>query len=317
MPEENKKVEATVDLDTSGPGAEVEIEESKVTPVTESTETEVEVKKEPESNQEEKKEEIKEEKKEAKDELEDYSDGVKRRINKLTKKWREAERQKDEALDYARNIKASSDKLKHEYSQLRTGSLKDKEASISNSLKASYAQLSAAREANDLEAEVQAQKAIAKLGYEEAKLIEMKDAAKRVKPEEREVNIRPSRQETRSPDPKAQNWASKNDWFGSDSAMTYTAFDLHTKLVDQEGYDPNTDEYYSEIDRRIKLEFPHKFDRKEEKGIDRPTQTVASAKRSVKSSRKSVRLTPTEVGIAKKLGVPLEEYAKHKNTKEA
>ena len=119
------------------------------------------------------------------------------------------------------------------------------------------------------------------------------------------------------PDPKAESWGAKNKWFGSDSAMTYTAFDIHKKLVDDEGYDASSDEYYTEIDKRIRLEFPHKFDKIATTETTRPTQVVASAKRSVKPGRKTVRLTPSQVAIAKKLGVPLEEYAKQLNiTKE-
>ena len=304
MPETNKDM---VDIDTSGPGAEVELESPKVEEVGSKEET-VEV------EQEQPIEKKVEKKDDEKDELEDYSDGVKRRINKLTKKMREAERQKEEAIEYARTMKDSSDKLK-KYSNLRTGSLRDKEEKISSSLKAAYATLSAAREANDLASEVQAQKEIAKLGYEEARLTEQKEYVAQNPINQREVNIAPNRAApSQDPDPKAQDWASNNKWFGKDTAMTYTAFDLHTKLVDEEGYDPQSNEYYSEIDKRIRLEFPQKFDTKEERESTKPTQTVASARRSVKSSRKSVRLTPTEVAIAKKLGVPLEEYAKHKNT---
>ena len=122
------------------------------------------------------------------------------------------------------------------------------------------------------------------------------------------------------PDPKAETWASKNSWFGQDTAMTYTAFDLHKKLIEQEGFDPQSDEYYSEIDKRIRLEFPHKFDTNRSnlgEGSTKPVQTVASAKRSTNTGRKTVRLTSSQVAIAKKLGVPLEEYAKQlKITKE-
>jgi len=119
------------------------------------------------------------------------------------------------------------------------------------------------------------------------------------------------------PDPKAEAWADKNDWFGKDSAMTYTAFDYHKKLTEQEGFDPNSDEYYAEIDKRMRLDFPHKFGKTESKESTKPTQTVASATRSVRPSRSTVRLTSSQVAIAKKLGVPLEEYAKQlKITKE-
>ena len=132
-----------------------------------------------------------------------------------------------------------------------------------------------------------------------------------------EVNLDRRQVAQGNPDPKAEDWASKNTWFGRDTAMTYTAFDLHKKLTEEEGYDPQSDEYYQEIDKRIRLEFPQKFATNEVKETTKPVQTVASAKRSTKSGRKTVRLTPSQVAIAKKLGVPLEEYAKQLNiTKE-
>ena len=190
-------------------------------------------------------------------------------------------------------------------------------------LQAAAAKLAAAKEAGDLAAEVEASKEIARLGYEEARLNEAKAAYEdmaKAEPTQREIP-RVSPQQTQQADPKAEDWGSKNKWFGTDTAMTYTAFDLHKKLVDEEGFDPQTDEYYTEIDKRIRLEFPHKFDTtdgKVQNDTTKPTQIVASAKRSVnRSGRKTVRLTPSQVAIAKKLGVPLEDYAKQlKITKE-
>jgi hypothetical protein len=232
---------------------------------------------------------------------------------------REAERQKEEALVYAQSVKATSDSLKKKYSQLETSGLKDREEKIQSNLKATYATLAAAREAGDLEAEVNAQKEIARLGYEEARLEEQKDNTSKAELMERPVNITPSRrtEQSRRPDPKAQDWAERNSWFGKDSAMTYTAFDIHKKLVEEEDFNPESDEYYAEVDKRIRLEFPHKFDTNEERETTKPVRTVASARRSVKPGRKTVSLTPSQVAIAKKLGVPLEEYAKQlKITKE-
>ena len=159
--------------------------------------------------------------------------------------------------------------------------------------------------------------AISQLGYEQGKLAELKTAQQM---QEKAAKDQPQiKQPTRpaAPDPKAEAWAEKNDWFGKDNAMTYTAFDLHRKLTEEEGYDPKSDDYYAEIDRRIRLEFPQKFDTSVEKQTSKPTQNVASATRSSKTGRKSVRLTSSQVAIAKKLGVPLEEYAKQlMNTKE-
>jgi hypothetical protein len=254
-----------------------------------------------------------------KDELEDYSKDVQRRIAKLTKKWREAERQKEEALHFARVQKEEKEATLKKYSSLEGASVKDREARIVAGLQAAKSKLSDARNNQDLNAEIDAQREIARLGYEEARLMEAKSAIESAPKQQVQPNINLNRsveQEVR-PDPKAESWGAKNKWFGSDSAMTYTAFDIHKKLVDDEGYDASSDEYYTEIDKRIRLEFPHKFDKIATTETIRPTQVVASAKRSVKPGRKTVRLTPSQVAIAKKLGVPLEEYAKQLNiTKE-
>ena len=322
--------EKTVDIDTSGPGAEVELPEEQ-TP-----ESNIEVSNDTEKNTEsddsaEKSDEqstvqadtttdqgTEEKNEEKKNELEDYSETVKRRIAKLTRKMREAERREQAALDYAKRVQAEQENLKSRFSKLDTGYVSEMENRIKSSMEAAAARLAKAREDGDLKAEIAAQTEISKLGYEEARLAEIK--SKQVvepKAEERVVRqpqIQPQVQEQPiNPDPKAQQWAQKNTWFGQDEAMTYTAFSLHKRLVEEEGYDPQTDEYYSEIDRRIKLEFPHKFGSVNTNTTSKPTQVVASANRSSKPGRKSVRLTPSQVAIANKLGVPLEEYAKQLN----
>jgi len=328
-----------VDIDTSGPAMDVDIVEEK-----DSTEIQQpEIKEEPtirpvedetvpedkthENEREVKLEEnVSEEKKEEpqKDELQDYSDSVQKRIAKLTKKWREAERQKDEALVYAKSVLTEKEKAEQKLSKIEPSLLKTTEDSIRSGLESAKARLTAAREAGDINAEVEAQSLISEYAYKQARFTEAKVEqelyAKRKETEvqQPQVNLQ-QRQEVASgtPDPKAETWAQKNSWFGQDSAMTYTAFDLHKKLTEQEGFDPSSDEYYSEIDRRIRLEFPQKFATTEPKETAKPVQTVASAKRSTNSGRKTVRLTPSQVAIAKKLGVPLEEYAKQLNiTKE-
>jgi len=322
--------EKTVDIDTSGPGAEVElpeeqtpesnIEVSNETTDDNSTESNDPAEKSDEQSTvqadtttdqgtEEKK--VDEEKKK---ELEDYSEGVKRRIAKLTKKMREAERREEAALQYAKKVQTEQELLKSKYSKLDTGYVSEMENRIKSSMEAAASKLAKAREDGDLKAEIAAQTEISKLGYEEARLAEIK-ARPETKAQETEVKQpqaqpAPIQEQPINPDPKAQSWAQKNSWFGQDEAMTYTAFGLHKKLVEEEGYDPQSDEYYSEIDRRIKLEFPHKFGSVDTNTTSRPTQVVASANRSSKPGRKSVRLTPSQVAIAKKLGVPLEEYAK-------
>jgi hypothetical protein len=321
--EENK----TVDIDTSGPGAEIELEnDSKETETpeietsAEETKTEV-VEEQPEETKVEAKEETQEAPKE--DELKDYSESVQKRIAKLTKKWREAERQKDEALHYAKSVLTDKEKAEQKLSKIEPSFLKTTEDGIKSGLEAAKSKLAAAREAGDINAEVEAQSLISEYAYKQAKFLEAKaqqeEYNKQKETEVKTPEINLNRQEVAqgTPDPKAESWASKNTWFGQDTAMTYTAFDLHKKLTEQEGFDPSSDEYYEEIDKRIRLEFPHKFATREVTETAKPVQTVASAKRSTKTGRRTVKLTPSQVAIAKKLGVPLEEYAKQLNiTKE-
>ena len=338
MPETRKyETNEMVDIDNSGPEVDVTLPEEKKQEEVQNEEPSdsnkvivEEVKedvKEPEQQPEQKTEEpVKEDKVqedksvEDKKELEEYSEGVKRRIAKLTKKMREAERQKEAALEYAKGVKAEAEKTKTRLSTMEPGYMTAMEGRVTSGLEAAAAKLAAAREAGDLKAEIEAQKQIAKLGLEEARVELMKKKAeaeskqKPVKQPTLEDAIRP---QAAPSDPKANEWAEKNLWFGTDSAMPYTAFDLHAKLTKEEGMDPSTDEYYAEIDRRLRIDFPHKFAKSEDKVTTKPTQTVASAKRSVNPGRKTVRLTPSQVTIAKKLGVPLEEYAKQLNiTKE-
>jgi len=336
------KQEKTVDIDTSGPGADIEIAEEKVTPVEqEETNAKTDSKddnqsadtleksdvksdvKDSEQKTEEKVEEKVDEKKETsdekQDELKEYSEGVQKRIAKLTKKWREAERQKEAAIEYAKGVQTEHTRLKTRVNNLEPSYVDAMTNKVNSGLEAAQAKLAAAREAGDIKTEVQVQKEIARLGVEEARVSSLKRSFER-EAKEKAVKTPTLDQAIQTPpaDPKAEAWADRNEWFGKDSAMTYTAFDLHKKLTEEEGFDPNSEEYYAEIDKRIKLDFPHKFGKTETKEPIKPTQTVASATRSVKPGRTTVRLTSSQVAIAKKLGVPLEEYAKQlKITKEA
>ena len=338
MPEtENDK---TVELDTSGPGANVELPET----VQEEDKTfENEVKKneanityddQPNNTPEKSDEQLnvrdqKNEGGEVKQKtsedgsdqqqgnekaVEEYSEGVKKRIAKLTKKMREAERQKEEALRYAHSVKQERDQFQTQATSLDKNYATEMEGRISSSIAAAQAKLAAARQNEDSKAEVEALTSISQLGYEQGKLAELKTQHQMQETAAKEQPVQPTRQpmqQAPARDPKAEAWAEENEWFGKDNAMTYTAFDLHRKLTEEEGMDPQSDDYYKEVDRRIRLEFPHKFDRPvEEKQTTKPTQNVASATRSTKSGRKQVRLTSSQVAIAKKLGVPLEEYAK-------
>jgi len=345
MPEnENDK---TVELDTSGPGANVElpetIKEEDKTFENEEQKNEANITYDDQPNntaeksdeqpvvRDEKNEggEVTQKADEAKSDkqpdntqaVEEYSEGVKKRIAKLTKKMREAERQKEEALRYAHSVKQERDQFQTQATSLDKNYATEMEGRISSSISAAQAKLAAARQNEDSKSEVEALTAISQLGYEQGKLAELKTQHQMQETAAKEETVQPTRQpmqQAPARDPKAEAWAEENEWFGKDNAMTYTAFDLHRKLTEEEGMDPQSDDYYREVDRRIRLEFPHKFDRPvEEKQTTKPTQNVASATRSTKSGRKQVRLTSSQVAIARKLGVPLEEYAKQLiNTKE-
>ena len=328
MPDTDE-VKKTVDLDTTGPAMDVDIPETKDENEIVEKET---VKEEPtvrpvieEKSEDKTFENERETKLDQKDdtELKDYSESVQRRIAKLTKKWREAERQKDEAVTYAQTILKKQKDAESKLSKLQPDFVAVTEESINSGVAAAQAKLAAAREANDLKAESEALASISEFGYKKAKLEETKVAQAEFEKQQSEkksqVSLPRQTAAAGTPDPKAEAWSEKNTWFGKDTAMTYTAFDLHQKITD-EGYDPSSDEYYAEIDKRIRLEFPHKFANNSDTAekTTKPVQTVASAKRSTRSGRKTVRLTSSQVAIAKKLGVPLEEYAKQlKITKEA
>tara|TARA_E500000318_G_scaffold27172_1_gene27163 strand:- start:119 stop:1105 length:987 start_codon:yes stop_codon:yes gene_type:complete len=328
MPEENK----TVDIDTSGPGAEIDLQEDK-------KENEIEVENETVENNTEsndsseksdeqldvqnqettKQEEVK------KDDgkLEEYSKGVQSRIAKLTRKMREAERREQAAIEYARSVE---EKRKQDYSRFQKTDLDylDKfEKNVSAGLEAAERELATAIETQDAKAQIAANKRIAELSFENARIKQAKQSKEQVSAEPTvqsadSGNIaQPQPESTPMPDPKAEAWAAKNTWFGSNRAMTNTAIAHHQDL-ENEGYDTTSEEYYQEIDRRMKVDFPARFGNTTEEKTSAPVQTVASASRSVKPGRKTVRLTSSQVAIAKKLGVPLEDYAKQlKLTKEA
>ena len=331
MPEAEKiQDDKLVDIDTSGASVDVELEESNITTADEesnevsiedsnvSDDTPAESDEQPDvqASEPEKKEEVKEEQPtEQKKEMEEYSEGVKKRIAKLTRKMREAERQKEEAVVYAKRVMRERDEMTHTATTLDKDYAVEMENRIKSSLAAAQAKLGASREADDKKAEVEALTAISQLGYEQGKLAEIKSRQK-MEETARETTRKqgpgaqyPTRQAP-PPDPQAEDWAENNEWFGKDNAMTYTAFDLHRKLTEEEGFDPKSNSYYEEIDKRIRLEFPQKFGKTVDKTINKPTQNVASATRSARAGRKSVKLTPSQVAIAKKLRVPLEEYAR-------
>ena len=321
MPED-KKQEPMIDVGENE-GAEINLDENnEQTKAVAEEKIEVQQEEEKpvvESKKEEKPVEQKTEaKKEQEGELEKYSESVKKRIAKLTFEKREAERQREEAIRFAQAVKQEAE---NKYSKLDKTYVSEFERRVKTNLEAVRTALKNAIESGNVDAQIVAQEQLASLNIDAARLGALKAREQNaVKSDvKRDINITPQQAETPSVDPKAEDWASKNSWFGSDSAMTYTAFDLHKRLVNEEGFDPKSDDYYTEIDKRIRLEFPHKFAKVEDNSTERakPAQTVASAKRPSQTGRKkTVKLTPSQVAIAKRLGVPLEEYAKQVIAKE-
>jgi len=334
MPEENK----TVDIDTSGPGAEVNLQEEK-------NENEIEVENETvenntesndsseksdeqldvrdDANNQEQEKTKQEEVKQDDGKLEEYSKGVQSRIAKLTRKMREAERREQAAIEYAKSVE---EKRKQDYSRFQKTDLdylEKFEKNVSAGLESAERELAVAIETQDAKAQIAANKRIAELSFENARIKQAKQSKEQVSTEQSvqsadSGNIaQPQPESTPMPDAKAEAWAAKNEWFGSNRAMTNTAIAHHQDL-ESEGYDTSSQDYYKEIDRRMKVDFPARFGNTTEEKTSTPVQTVASASRSVKPGRKTVRLTSSQVAIAKKLGVPLEDYAKQlKLTKEA
>ena len=327
MPDENKKM---VPIDTSGPEVDINLPEEKqeetggisdiqVEEIKETETIDKETDKTFENERETKLEEGGEvkpkEEKQDDDKLEEYSKGVQSRIAKLTRKMREAERREKAAIEYARAVEEKRKTTETKFSKVNDDYVKQFENRVKDGLDSAQKSLAIAIENSDAAAQIEAQKKIAALSIDEARLNALKEqqSTKEVSaPKLSDANTLPEStpQSLPTPDPKAEDWASNNSWFGKDRAMTFTAFEIHKDLVEREGFDPQTDEYYEEVDKRIKLEFPHKFDTKETQ-TSKPTQNVASVKRSaVRQGRQTVRLTSSQVAIAKKLGVPLEEYAK-------
>ena len=294
--QEQTQNDKMVPIDTSGEAVEVELneegqKEEKV------VEPEIQVEEAP-------KQEGKEE------ELEEYSQSVKRRIDKLTRKMREAERREQAAIEYAKKVQQENKNLNvisQVSSKERVASDEQSLQSTEQLLKTAYTQAVAE---GDAEKQMDAQQRIAQLAIEKERLslrkrkVEQQEVQKE-QPVEEPWNNQQQAQPQARPDPKAQDWAEDNKWFGADKAMTYTAMSFHDELLN-EGFDASSEEYYTEIDRRIRKEFPHKFEDQ-----SKPKQKVASATRTTATGRRTVKLTPSQVAIAKKLGVPLEEYAKH------
>ena len=300
--QEQTQNDKMVPIDTSGEAVEVELnEEGKK----EEQVTEPEIKIEESPKQEGKEEE-----------LEEYSQSVKRRIDKLTRKMREAERREQAAIEYAKKVQEDIKNIETKKKEADTSYVADISNRVTAQIDSAQSNLKNAIAAGDVDQQVAYQREIASLTAEEDRVKREKTRLEKLaEQKETPVNI-PQQPQKAPPQPsaKATAWADKNSWFGEDEVMTYAAYGIHQKLLGEEGYDANSDEYYEEIDKRIKKEFPHKFkdDTTEVQASTRqPVQTVASATRTTKTGRRTVKLTPSQVAIAKKLGVPLEEYAKH------
>jgi hypothetical protein len=303
MPED-KKNEDLIDVGETV-GAEIDLDDKGEAVKQEEVKEEIEVEQVKEPTKEvdksfENERETKLDKKEEKDELKEYSEGVQKRIAKLTRKMREAERQREEAVQYAQSITQQKNQAEQRLSKLDKSYVSEFESRVTTSLAAAKLALKNAIESKDVEAQIAAQEQLANLSVESARINALK-AQEVTTPQEKQVNVTP--QQTNIPnnlpsDPKAEEWAAKNSWFGNDTAMTYTAFDIHKKLVEEEGYDPKSDEYYTEVDSRIRVEFPHKFDKVEDNTTKRakPAQNVASANRPAATGRKKNCETHTITG---------------------
>lgn len=288
--EEEKEQQQELELEESAPAVE------------EQSESEVEEKSEPDKEEE----------------LEQYSKSVQNRINKLTHKFREEEAQRKAAVEFAEAVKKQNDDLKSRLDKLDESFVGEFGSRIESQIAAAKSAYQKAYDEGDAEAMFEAQKSLSKLALDEARLDETKqrrEKAPQQAPQEQQQRAPQQAQQAAPPppDPKAEVWATKNEWFGSDQTMTYAAFGLHRQLIEDEGFDPASDEYYNELDKRIRIEFPQKF--KETKRGDKGPR-VASAESSASKApsgkgRRTVKLTASQIAIAKRLNVPLEEYAKY------
>ena len=284
----------------------------------EENEVEVELEEKKDEKVEAQQEEATEEKKS--DELEDYSANVKNRIDKLTRKMREEERQKESAIQFAESVKRENESLKTRLDNLDKGYLEEFNNRVQSQLESAKRALKDANESGDADKIVEAQANLAAITVEKSKITKPKVEKTEEQPNQQPVVPNqpqpippqpPQQAQNPKPDPKAEAWAAKNEWFGQDEVMTYASFGIHRRLVEDEGFDPTTDEYYSELDKRIAAEFPHKVGQTKQTGGSQKVVSATSSKSRNKGGKKTVRLSPSQVAMAKRLGVPLEEYAKY------
>ena len=305
MQEEKEKVE---EVEEEGQEIELPEEASEDAPAMETKEEE-----KPE-------EEVKESEKEETDELDNYSDSVKKRISKLTSKFREEERQRQAAIEYAEAVKKQNEELQSRLSKLDTTYVGEFDSRVQSQSIAAKEAYRKAVEDNDVDAMYEAQQNISRIALEEARLNQIKQQREEQAKIQEANGAAPAPAQPSAtpppppkPDPKAEEWAQKNTWFGQDQTMTYAAFGLHKQLIEEEGFDATSDEYYTELDNRIRTEFPHKFQETQKKssGPRVASAGTTASKSSSPKGRRTVKLTPSQIAIAKRLNVPLEEYAKY------
>ena len=305
MQEEKEKVE---EVEEEGQEIELPEEVSEDAPAIETKEEE-----KPE-------EEVKESEKEETDELDNYSDSVKKRISKLTSKFREEERQRQAAIEYAEAVKKQNEELQSRLSKLDTTYVGEFDSRVQSQSIAAKEAYRKAVEDNDVDAMYEAQQNISRIALEEARLNQIKQQREEQAKAQEANGAAPAPAQPSAtpppppkPDPKAEEWAQKNTWFGQDQTMTYAAFGLHKQLIEEEGFDATSDEYYTELDNRIRTEFPHKFQETQKKssGPRVASAGTTASKSSSPKGRRTVKLTPSQIAIAKRLNVPLEEYAKY------
>ena len=245
------------------------------------------------------------------DDLSEYSDSVKKRISKLTNRFREEERQRKAAIDYAESIKKQNEDLKARLDKLDNNYVGEFDNRVTAQAQAAKEAYKKALESGDADALYDAQQNISRIAMEEADLKRLKAEREEQAKRQENAQAQPQPQAQPKPDPRAEKWAQENEWCGQDQPMTYAAFGIHKTLIEQEGFDPNTEEYYTELDNRIRSEFSHKFSDNRKTNAPRVASAGNTASRSGAKKSRTVKLTPSQIAIAKRLGVPLEEYAKH------
>ena len=252
------------------------------------------------------------------DDLSEYSESVKKRISKLTSKFREEERQRQAAVEYAEAVKKQNEELKSKLDKLDTTYVGEFDTRVQSQAAAAKEAYRKAYEAGDADAMYEAQQTISRIALEEARLNQLKEQREEEAKKTEANGAAPAPAQPTAPppppkpDPRAEEWATQNEWFGQDQTMTYAAFGIHKSLIEEDGLDPNTEEYYTELDNRIRSEFPHKFGETKKSSGPRVASAGATASKTGSlKGRRTVKLTPSQIAIAKRLNVPLEEYAKY------